>query len=485
MFQNPSGFGVFFLVVVLKSAAASVLVRESRALRAFSGATRAVNLGNRGRNATNTSGNKTTIDGLTDSSFAPNNAVKTPLHAVPEGDGVLSNTSATNGSVVVTHIRSEHLTGRTHSGTKHNTSEMVLPVDLAIIASKCQCRFIGYCTCGAAIEFMDCVADACASGVCDCKVTNFMHSCDSMSTTCPSVGLHCSQEKATCLHTPEPVSMTVPEIREKLARLKKRKCKLEKAIDAGYFNAHKRLQELLPEIQSYLDILKLKGDANAVYMDCGSAPAGIRGTNWTASRVGGKAVSLEKEATAPVKAPRADVWKYWWNGTWIMGVNSSIATIAVLFIVAFLYDRVRLKTLFVQHKPHECGNDGFQYGLFGCHNDLRTTVFTCCCPALRWADTLDKAKPNTTPIIRYWVGIAVQAGLIFLTCLLFPFLIMWAPIWIAVNVYFRQQLRMRYDITSRTCQTFAEDIFAWTCCACCANVQEARQVEAGRHISPA
>jgi Cys-rich protein (TIGR01571 family) len=312
--------------------------------------------------------------------------------------------------------------------------------------------------------------------------------------------------------------MTVPEIHEKLEQLKKRKCKLEKAIDAGYFNAHKRLQDLLPEIQSYLDILKLKGEAEAVYMDCVPEPAGIRGTNWTASWVGGKAVPL----AVPVKAEIVDVpvsqssrretavqnvtapslserWESsqketavqhvtnpsaseWWAGQWLTSFKHSIVSIIVLLIFAFLYDRVRLKTAWEQQKPHDSGDEGFHHGLFGCFSNVRITLFACCCPSLRWADNLDKAKPDGTPIMRYWLGIAVEAGMYLLCGLFNPFVLIWAPIWIAIGVVCRQKLRMRYNIASHTGKTIAEDIFARACCCLCANVQEARQVEAGRHV---
>eukprot|EP00747_Dinoflagellata_sp_TGD_P212507 gnl/TRDRNA2_/TRDRNA2_85590_c1_seq2.p1 gnl/TRDRNA2_/TRDRNA2_85590_c1~~gnl/TRDRNA2_/TRDRNA2_85590_c1_seq2.p1 ORF type:complete len:276 (-),score=93.50 gnl/TRDRNA2_/TRDRNA2_85590_c1_seq2:134-931(-) len=139
---------------------------------------------------------------------------------------------------------------------------------MEVVADKCKCKFIGHCTCRQAMEFMDCISDACASGECDCHEMQFKHACQQMSDTCESVGLQCSKDKATCLHQKPPSEESEEEVLLDLGDLKERKCKLEEAEKRGYLNADERLRELKPKIQARKDQLKAMGSKKKPNMDC-------------------------------------------------------------------------------------------------------------------------------------------------------------------------------------------------------------------------
>merc|ERR1719316_1517982 len=143
-----------------------------------------------------------------------------------------------------------------------------IPNALAVIGDKCKCKFIGHCTCRQAIQFMDCISDACASGECDCHEKQFQLSCFEMADTCSSIGMGCTEDRATCTHMPVYKDESKEEILADLAEMKERKCKLEEAERRGYLNADNRLRELKPKIQAAKDMLKKKGYKRKVNMDC-------------------------------------------------------------------------------------------------------------------------------------------------------------------------------------------------------------------------
>lgn len=141
-----------------------------------------------------------------------------------------------------------------------NKTDGVLPVALTIIADRCSCKFVGLCTCSAAVDFMDCVADACASGDCNCPEFQFKSSCDSMACACPKVGMQCSHEAANCSQEhPYIVTESKDELQSELQELKRRRCKLMKAVDQGWLNADERLEKVETKIHARFDKLRLKG----------------------------------------------------------------------------------------------------------------------------------------------------------------------------------------------------------------------------------
>jgi len=136
------------------------------------------------------------------------------------------------------------------------------------MADTCQCEFKNTCSCVAAMEFMDCVAHACASGRCDCKEMQYEDACSSMAGTCQSLDFECSKDKAVCLselesdleaEAPE-VKKTPEEVIEELRDLKEKKCRLDLAAEDGWLNAQKQLEETNGEIEARLADLVERGD---------------------------------------------------------------------------------------------------------------------------------------------------------------------------------------------------------------------------------
>jgi len=378
----------------------------------------------------------------------------------------------------------------------------VLTPNLMILADKCQCKFVGLCTCPATVEFMDCVADACASGACECEPADFVNSCNSMAvTTCPSAGLQCTQEKATCLHTPEVNNQTVEEIQAELEALRVRKCHMKKAEANGYLNAEARLAEFMPRIQGGLDHLKEKG-AEPYYMGC--APGSPIPADSTAGWYQGNAVATTAAPTEapvvaaavaapaiplPVTADKTSMTPEeaaYWSRFRIMFINISVYVLLVL-LCAKLYDTVRHDTKFPQKEGFN-QSSGFTYGLFGCFSDFKTCSLGFCCPILRWADTMDKAhysKDQNAGHMTYWPGVLIMAVLMALEmyvggAALFPFAsFIFGLAMLSIQVIQRQRLRRSYNMDNKgSIHSFVEDFFIWACCPCCAVVQEARQVEA-------
>jgi len=123
----------------------------------------------------------------------------------------------------------------------------------------CQCHFQAACTCDATMQFMDCIADACHSGKCDCHALQFKHACLVMSETCPKLTMECSPEKAVCVADRESMlharSQTTEETYEDLMHLKEEKCRLEAAEEDGWLNTKKQLADVNNEIQKHMHIL--------------------------------------------------------------------------------------------------------------------------------------------------------------------------------------------------------------------------------------
>lgn len=73
---------------------------------------------------------------------------------------------------------------------------------LGVQSDICKCTFEDQCSCQGALRFMDCVKNACNSGLCQCiekdGTNHFMESCSALADECPSVGMKCAEEQATC-----------------------------------------------------------------------------------------------------------------------------------------------------------------------------------------------------------------------------------------------------------------------------------------------
>lgn len=104
------------------------------------------------------------------------------------------------------------------------------------------------------------------------------------------------------------------------------------------------------------------------------------------------------------------------------------------------------------------------------------TAFTsCCCPAIRWAETLSEV----TGLHNFWTAFA--GFLILMSCarlLTLPIVSGFA--WVvlsAVCAAYRQEFRRKFGFENQGGVTYLLDFLMHMCCVCCALTQEARHVE--------
>jgi len=291
-----------------------------------------------------------------------------------------------------------------------------MPTSLAIFASQCKCKFIGLCSCRASVEFMDCIADACASGGCDCHEHQFEEACGNMSATCPSIGVQCAKDKATCLHHSHAEDEPTADILSDLEELRAKQCKLQKAHKMGFLNADNRMRELEAQIQARKDALIIKNvdctpnmkcDDEPVCADSGTAASVPSTANNTAPavsadvKVDDKAVvKKEKDAKEDDKVPAGTLSQDVGKKKSSIGVCllELLGQILLFLLFAFLYDRFLRKNWKSGSAVGSESKEGFRFSLFGCFYDLKMTLLVFCCGVLRWADTLDKANDDKKTI---------------------------------------------------------------------------------------
>lgn len=110
---------------------------------------------------------------------------------------------------------------------------------------------------------------------------------------------------------------------------------------------------------------------------------------------------------------------------------------------------------------------GFGFDFFSCLTDRRMCVLGCCCSGCRWADTLSQQG-----LLSYWRGI----GILLVAEVLSYFTYGYSGFFfIIAGIYYRQKLRERFQIESKTRNTIVMDCCAWFWCTPCAIIQEARE----------
>merc|ERR1719393_1257647 len=111
----------------------------------------------------------------------------------------------------------------------------------------------------------------------------------------------------------------------------------------------------------------------------------------------------------------------------------------------------------------------WRFGLCGCTSaSFIINCLACCCPSIRWADTMRMAGLYT-----FWIGVVIFAGLYLLNPYTagLTFLML-----LVVVTWQRQELRKRFGLQTGGV-TYCVDCLTYLCCMCCAIVQEAQQME--------
>jgi len=154
--------------------------------------------------------------------------------------------------------------------------------------------------------------------------------------------------------------------------------------------------------------------------------------------------------------------------------------VLLLFSIAYVvrsYMPMPLPQSAPAERDPEIGRAAFAFGLFdekeSWSDDKWLCFLSCCCPGIRWAETLTSDKVQLAS--SFWalltISLLATHELNHLT------LGLGHLVFVAIAVYYRQQLRDKFSLVSGTRGTVFQDCLVWLCFPWCAAAQEARQVE--------
>lgn len=158
-----------------------------------------------------------------------------------------------------------------------------------------------------------------------------------------------------------------------------------------------------------------------------------------------------------------------------LGAVQGLALVSILIwctlvgCAARFYKSNKPRVMALSSRPDSDFND-WTSGPFDMFSDWKVCCWSCWCPCIRWADTMDMLG-----IVGFWVGLLVFCGLVLLNAVPGGMLLWFVAslLWMS----FRQQLRMKFDMEHNTFKTFMGDWSLYCCCFPCAIAQEARHIE--------
>lgn len=121
----------------------------------------------------------------------------------------------------------------------------------------------------------------------------------------------------------------------------------------------------------------------------------------------------------------------------------------------------------------------WKFGFCDCCDDFQVCLCACCCPAIRWAETLSLVDG----LIIFWVGFVLYMSLTLINTIT-SVLVCWFALALICTAY-RQEIRAKFNFEHQGAATFIADCLLYCFCSCCAIAQEARHVEeAMKHGHP-
>lgn len=143
----------------------------------------------------------------------------------------------------------------------------------------------------------------------------------------------------------------------------------------------------------------------------------------------------------------------------------------IFLIVGLLYvsfKPVDIVSVSADAKPDSLNGD-FKYRLFQCCDLPCLSIFTCCCPCMRWSDSMRMLGELTFVVaLLVWLGMCTLGVLI-------NFIAYWVGMAILGTLY-RHKIRKAFKMQTSS-ETVTCDLLTYCCCSCVAIVQEARQIE--------
>eukprot|EP00929_Paragymnodinium_shiwhaense_P041972 TRINITY_DN217_c0_g2_i2.p1 TRINITY_DN217_c0_g2~~TRINITY_DN217_c0_g2_i2.p1 ORF type:complete len:279 (-),score=43.60 TRINITY_DN217_c0_g2_i2:62-844(-) len=160
-------------------------------------------------------------------------------------------------------------------------------------------------------------------------------------------------------------------------------------------------------------------------------------------------------------------------------LTSSLSYILLILVVAYWHHQ-RKKEVPPQQLPYD--GDDFTHSLCDImdrHEGGNICLWSFCCPAIRWAESASNSKVN---FLSFWPALLVFLGLSILaaSCRNTGHAILGAvfgTLFLYTVVTHRQKLRGIFGHGPGTVKSVIMDVLTWSCCPCCAIIQEAREVE--------
>lgn len=190
--------------------------------------------------------------------------------------------------------------------------------------------------------------------------------------------------------------------------------------------------------------------------------------------------SLDEESLKVPKHPDEayDTWKKNWaffTGAHLASVLlTSFVNVLIVLCCAFVYMRNKVDPRQppldgLDHEAYLLDKNDWRFGLFDCFRTPPICMLSCCCPTIRWADTMRMAG-----ILSFYTGVVVMTVLTSLGPLAGGLTML---IGVCIAVHQRQRIRRLFGMPAGNASTYCQDCCVYTCCSVCAIVQEARQVE--------
>lgn len=154
---------------------------------------------------------------------------------------------------------------------------------------------------------------------------------------------------------------------------------------------------------------------------------------------------------------------------WTVLVTMVIAFILTL-TAAFIYQRNKKDpAVDPSRRGMAMDREDFHFGICSCSDVPSMSLLTCCCFAIRWADTMRMAS-----FLGFWVGVVLITFLELINGVTGGAAACFA--WFIV-VFYRQKLRKEFGLEHNTLKSCCCDICGYCWIPCCMAVQEARQLE--------
>lgn len=156
----------------------------------------------------------------------------------------------------------------------------------------------------------------------------------------------------------------------------------------------------------------------------------------------------------------------------ILTGSSMAIWILLACLIGYYYasDKDTIATyILVESEPDKSllGTGDWAFSLFKVFEQPKLFLFSCCCPAIRWADTVQMAG-----LLGFSSAFALFVGLQLAESLGVGWLL-----FVGVTTFFRQKIRAEFQLRHGDFTTILGDACTYMWCSPCAITQEARQLE--------